>query len=266
MTMCASANGSRRPRLLVALVLTAVACGSTEPTQVVLQEPWPNEPAGFTLVTDYGFDDSLPSGNSMAIPGSGGWFINNGGALRLADGTSRMPGGFVGQWSYPAGFSGGGAPANMFYDVQGGTELYIAFYWKPSSPWQFHSSNVNKICFQFAGGGGGGGGQALLSMKNNRTIRATLEFSTGPDTNLEPNVRQSAVTLGQWHVIEWYMNKATRTMRWWVDGALQGQYTNVDYPSHDFDEFQFSPTWGGVGETKTENDYYRYDHVRISKR
>ena len=100
-----------------------------------------------------------------------------------------MPGGLVGQWSYPIGYNGGTGPANMFYNVRGATELYIGFYWKPSSPWQFHSSNVNKICFQFLGGGGAGG-QILLKMTNDRLIQATNELSTYPVSNLTANVNR----------------------------------------------------------------------------
>jgi hypothetical protein len=59
---------------------------------------------------------------------------------------------------------------------------------------------------------------------------------------------------------------ATGTMKFWLDGVLQGSYTNVTN-SFNFDMFQFSPTWGGnIGAQKHETDHYWFDHVRISTR
>ena len=56
------------------------------------------------------------------------------------------------------------------------------------------------------------------------------------------------------------------TMKWWLDGVLQGSYTNVTN-SFNFDMFQFSPTWGGnIGAQKHETDHYWFDHVHLSVR
>ena len=54
-------------------------------------------------------------------------------------------------------------------------------------------------------------------------------------------------------------------IRWWMDGTLIGDYTNISFgTSGCFGEFQLSPTWGGVNDTKNETDYYWYDHVHLS--
>ena len=80
-----------------------------------------------------------------------------------------------------------------------------------------------------------------------------------------PNVNATVVTLGQWHKIEWYASK-NGTLKWWLDGVLQGSYTNVRN-SFNFDMFQFSPTWGGnSGARKRQTDHYWYDHARLSTR
>ena len=81
-----------------------------------------------------------------------------------------------------------------------------------------------------------------------------------------PNVNATLVTLGQWHRIEWYCQLSTGTLKWWLDGVLQGSYTDVRN-SHSFDMFQFSPTWGGnSGARKRETDHYWFDHVHLSVR
>ena len=72
------------------------------------------------------------------------------------------------------------------------------------------------------------------------------------------------VTLGEWHRIEWYARLSTGTLKWWLDGVLQGSHDDVGNP-HGFDMFQFSPTWGGnSGARKRETDHYWFDHLRLS--
>ena len=55
-------------------------------------------------------------------------------------------------------------------------------------------------------------------------------------------------------------------VRWWLDGVLQGTYTDVRFPDDDgFEEFQIAPIWGGVGgPNKTETDFFWFDHVHVS--
>ena len=251
-------------RLVVALGMSLQACkGGVEPP-VGGNPEWPNEPGGLTLISDYGFEDVLPVGVNAAVDSQ--WFINNAGlASRVLDTSAPASASFVGQWSYPVGFAGGDDPATMYGMVGGGNEMYIGFYWKVSNPWQDHPV-ANKIAFQFAGGGGAGGQTFIALESGSHILVPTLEFSTDFARNLEPNVDSTVVTLGVWHRIEWYMNKSTGTMKWWLDGVLQGHYTNVNYPPEPFDEFKFAPTWGGTGGTKSEQDYFWYDHVRLSNR
>ncbi len=254
-----------RGRLIIALGLVAlVACGGAKATGTHAG-PWPNEPAGMTLVSDYGFGDVLPIGQGVPVDTSN-WFINDDGlATRGSDGSAPVSPRFVGQWSYPVGFAGGNDPATMYLNVGGGNELYIGFYWKASNPWQDHPV-ANKIAFQFAGGGGAGGQTFIAMVSGSHFLRPTLELSTDFARNLDPNVDSTAITLGVWHCVEWYINKSTHTMKWWLDGVLQGNFTNVNYPADAFDEFKFAPTWGGTGGTKNEQDYFWFDHVRITRR
>jgi len=56
-------------------------------------------------------------------------------------------------------------------------------------------------------------------------------------------------------------------VRWWMDGVLVGNYTDAQFPGDaGFAEFQLSPTFGGTGPAKTENDYYWVDHVHVGRR
>jgi len=50
-----------------------------------------------------------------------------------------------------------------------------------------------------------------------------------------------------------------------VDGVLQGDYRDLQMPDDaGFIEYDLAPSWGGVDGTKTETDFFRFDHARIS--
>jgi hypothetical protein len=53
-------------------------------------------------------------------------------------------------------------------------------------------------------------------------------------------------------------------VRWWVDGQLAGDYATVNFDQRRFVEFQFAPTWGGIGQVKRQSDYFRFGPVRLS--
>ena len=94
------------------------------------------------------------------------------------------------------------------------------------------------------------------------------------DRRLFPNVTTTPVALGAWHRIEWYTKYSTTATshdgitKWWMDGVLQGLWTDLQMPGNSpgFDQFEFAPTWGGVGNPpKTETDFFWYDHAHLSK-
>ena len=93
----------------------------------------------------------------------------------------------------------------------------------------------------------------------------------GGTYRLPPNMTATPIELGKWHRIEWHVKYATSgndgLVEWWMDGVLQGRYANVQTPNdRGFIEYQFSPTWGGAGGVKTENDYFLYDQLKLSHR
>jgi len=55
-------------------------------------------------------------------------------------------------------------------------------------------------------------------------------------------------------------------VRWWVDGVLRGEYLNLSCMGSGLQWAEIAPTFGGLGDTKQQNDYIRYDHVYISGR
>jgi uncharacterized protein YjdB len=223
---------------------------------------WPNEPAGMTVLSDYGMDQPIPTIGDVPILGSGGWHAvsNTGGGASLSSDASAPvspPG--VYQFIYPIGSHDGSAPGTVYFTMNA-AELYCGFYWKPSNPWQTDPSGTNKIAFLFIGGR-----TNFISMHSYGTYYALQVQNEIISVNYDPNVTTTPITLGQWHRIEWYVNAVTGAMKVWLDGVLQTDVVS-SFPGN-FTMFQFSPTWGGnVGAVKTETDYYWYDHVHLSGR
>jgi len=228
---------------------------------------WANEPAGFTVLSDYGFTDPLPLVNDGAV--GSGWKIINpdngqpltaGHAVAALDPSAPM-GSAVGQFIYPIGMRDGYAPATMYYDGFSASQVYGGFWWKPSAQWQTDGSGVNKIAFLFIGGS-----TMYISMNWNGSVyhlRVEDEINS-PTTNYDPNVTLTPITLGQWHKVEWYVSTTGGT-KFWLDGVLQGSYPNIRWGGA-FSMFQFSPTWGGNGgDVKNELDTYSYNHVHLSR-
>lgn len=232
--------------------------------------PWPNEPSGLTLLSDWGMDQQPPFSGDVPIVGSG-WKIvsqaspgsSRGWVERVADATAPLSPSNVYDFVYPQGMVEGNAPGTVYFDGIGRKEVYAGFWWKPSAPFDY-GPDGNKIAFIFNGGGAGGGQQFLILLPDGK-LHVLPEY-TGDYRWRDPNVNATTVSLGVWHRVEWYSNVTTGTMKFWLDGVLQGSYTDVKN-TFNFDMFQFSPTWGGnIGAIKHETDHYWFDHVRLSAR
>jgi hypothetical protein len=265
--------------------------GTAALTVTVLPPPpsgtWPNEPAGFTVISDYNLgSDPIPVTSNLLPVGSSGWAVEwnaNGYGSAATDATAPLSPPAVYQVMYPVGFVAGSAPSTLRYNVPTPyKEVYFGFWWKPSNPWQNESgSNVNKISFLFpqTATGGMGGGSLAIVMYGTASgyqlvgLNQCSCMAAGTHT-LPANVPSpTAITLGTWHRVEWYAKYSTTAssadgvIQWWLDGVLQGSYTNQNIlQDAGFVEASFSPTWGGLNNTKTETDYYWYDHVHISRR
>ncbi len=223
--------------------------------------PWPNEPSGLTVLSDQPWD-LLTSLN---------WLLEFGVASVGLDLSAPLSPPDVLTETYPAGMAGGTAPGTETYLLGSGlTGLYMGLWWKVSDPWQGHSSSVNKIQFLFFGDGsdmpmvmyGPPGGPYYL--------RVEPEFHNVSSYWLTPNVNSVPVTLGVWHRIEWLVvedpTTGTGVIRWWLDGQLVGDYNGVRFPPALITVYKLSPTWGGVGDMKSETDYYGIDHTHLSGR
>lgn len=225
---------------------------------------WPNAPTGLTLLSDTVFPTLRGNGWDAVQRQQ-----TNGSGLFLVPDPTAPLGGNVLEFKYATGYTGGSEPGCAFFTPPSPVkETYFATWWKPSNPWQNHpGSNVNKLLFLFSSGA-----PIYLQMFGSPgTLQVVPEFS-GDTRRLPPNRTATTVVLGAWHQVEWYVKYSTPgsrdgITRWWLDGVLQGEYTDLAMPSDaGFIEYQFAPTWGGIGGTKSETDFYRFNHARILQR
>jgi hypothetical protein len=231
---------------------------------------WPNEPAGFKVLSDEPFNALSENGWRFVQRET----LNGSGIFVVTDSTAPLSPPHVLQFTYADGFVAGREPGAEFYDpATPTTETYFGLWWKPSRPWQNHAgSGVNKIAFLYGLGGSGDMALIMFNTGSTYTMQVVPEFPVSGDVRrLAPNVTATAVVLGVWHRIEWYVKTSTSgtsrdgVSQWWLDGVLQGKYGDLQMPAAArFSEYQIAPTWGGVGGTKVETDCFWYDHAHIS--
>jgi hypothetical protein len=265
--------------------LLAFGAGCEAPGAPALDGAWPNEPGGLTRLSGYEFNDSLPTG--IGVPAGEGWLINNpdGYVSQARDLGAPFSPPQVGRWRYPIGFVGGQEPATLYRDLDGTRrELYFGYWWKASAPWEGHPTGVNEMSYVLARDnifvvkmqGQPGGPYVLAVNAEFTTSNGHLANSAGDDPgprDLFGNVNGGnyVVTPGRWYQIEAYVKMSTSStsrdgvIRWWVNGTPVGNYTTVNFDAaRPWEDFAISPNWGGVGGTKTEEDYFWCAHVRLS--
>jgi uncharacterized protein YjdB len=221
--------------------------------------PWPNEPAGFTNLADQPWS---------ALGGV--WELLWGTAHLQLDPTAPGSPPSTLQVDFPVGFVGGEAPGTEAVGLPAVRQVYVGIWWMASNPWQGHPSNSNKVQYLFTGEDGS------MAMIMYGPPQGPFEMRVFPDWHgqwLTPNVADVKVTLGQWHRIEWLVaygpsnDPPSGIVRWWMDGVLIGDYANVRLSSTPLIQYKMAPVWGGAERVaKHQNDFFRYDHIRISGR
>lgn len=222
---------------------------------------WPNQPSGFVQITDQPWD---------ALSSLGWSHMNRESSSRIvSDASAPHSPSNVLEHIYPAGYTNHGAePAVDWINLGGQSEIFVGFWWKASNPWHGHSTGINKVLF-------------AQDESNNRNVVLVMRGPAGGPYYMEAfpeghpaasagyltqNRSQIPVTLGQWQRVELRVSIPQGSIKWWVDGTLVGEYSGLDLASGGFGELQIAPTWGGLGGSdKQQTDYFRYDHIFVSR-
>jgi hypothetical protein len=226
---------------------------------------WTHEPSGLTVIQDEGWE----SGSL------GAYVLYNMTADKPITVTS-ITGSLLGeskglQIGYLPGSPGGGG-TEARWDIptaQRGSEIFVGYYVQVNPQWQGHSSGINKMIFLADGGSSGfsamwyemyGSGSSPLSLY-------VVNQSGGSPGGMVENVSPVNFSRGVWHKVEIYQKQGSPgIVRVWVDDVLAIDHSDVMTRNAPLDAVAISGIWGGVGDSKNQNDYMRFDRMHVSVR
>lgn len=227
----------------------------------------PNEPAGYTRITN----------NPLDVMTADGWSEDIGTPTKATDPTAPVSPSGVARANMPAGMNAGGGIWTLERSLPGTTRLYMSLAFKLSANYQGEPSGTNKLAFAwihnnpsvFLSTEGGGSGNLIA------TIRLqNVPDARGNSNGLAPNLGKSGVvSRGVWHTweVELISNTnggANGIARWWLDGVLIGEHTNVEYASAGqarvWHIASLCPIWGGMGGVVSQSQSIDFDNIYLS--
>ena len=228
---------------------------------------WTNEPAGASVIMDCPFNSVSGCGILDVYSSS----------IQDSDGSASVsPSGVVRATIYAGNLSGG---MQLSYGTpQISREIYMGLIWR-TNPQFYGRPQHDKMFFIKGPQTNGFFGMRTCPGCTQRQIGWGFNASNADnshacaDTGLwcYPNVGSPAVTIGQWAKIEVYMKSSTTLtsrdgiVRWWINGQLAGNYTNLNHAPSGLNEWTWSETWDGYLNPAPSVDWSHYlDHLHIS--
>lgn len=225
----------------------------------------PNKPGGATTLATVHFNTSDGEGQLWEIyPGAGQIQSPSG-----AEGTASAS-------ILSAGQSQGGQqtiwPKPGTAAVQPLTNLYSCFRWKMNAQFVGLRSG-NKLAFQaaqdFTFGRALTNGLVFVNKRGSSYPNQNFQMLFGHNTEqldnshicaadlglaCLPNVTDTNLVPDVWYTIEIYTIASScqtcrnSTFKWWIDGTLNGNYTNLNYGDGIVNEWQINHTWDGAAD------------------
>ncbi len=260
----ATFRASKRLATIVALLTLTLGLFSTGSHAAGV---WTNEPAGANVVLDCPFNSVSGCGILDAYSSS----------RIVPDSSAPISASNAVQSTIYAGNSSGGMQLN-WVAPQTYNEMYVGLMWRTNP--QFQGRQVgNKLFFvrgpsvngAFLMNGPAGGPWQMIFSHNTASLdnSHTCQFDLG--LGCAPNVSSGALTTGIWPKLEVYVKKSTTAtsrdgiVRWWVNGVMAGNYTNMNYAQNGLNEWVWSETWDGTVNPVPTVDWSHYvDHLHVS--
>lgn len=230
--------------------------------------PASSEPSGYTLVSE----------RQWATKGEG-WLasseVTSGNYTIEPDPTAPSSPMGIGRMTYPVGFVGGSAPSTIERTVGSGyRNVFLQFWCKWSSNFQGHSTSTNKVIHLFIAAQN----RLFFSVEGAGAgdLQPQLRLQSAPDARPRflPNLVPAALAVrGEWH--QWEILARTNTagvangeLHLWLDGVKISEYTDVQFisgvESPTWETLQWSPTWGGSGDSVTAAMTLDVDRLYLS--
>jgi Bacterial Ig domain len=226
---------------------------------------WPHEPSGFVPTEETGWESGT-LGNWYRIFQSVDKPITVKSIANSPLGESKAL-----EIGYQAGHVGGGG-TELRYDIPAAlrrNEIFVGYHVQVNSQWQGHTSAINKMLYLHDGGDSFsamwyemfGSGSSPLGLY-------VVNQSGGTPAGIHENLTPVTFARGQWHKVEIYQKQGAANngiVRVWVNGVLAINRSDVDTKAAPIDNLTISGIWGGVGDSKDQADYMRFDRIRISR-
>lgn len=180
------------------------------------------------------------------------------------------------QFVFPQGFHGGSGPGQFKYGTEShmlnlSQEIAVSYYFWVGPTWHSFEGVKHFYVFQerfpdrhatFV----------AMNGKDNGPFRLKV-VSEDFDASYYPNVKNTTLVPNTWYHIQLYLKKSSSAgapdgiVRWWVNGQLNGNYTNAKLYSDPFSEVRFDPIWESFSYlTKAATEYMRFDDVEVRGR
>lgn len=245
------------------------------PMGTPLSKGWGNEPAEAKVVLDCPMNNLAECGIQDIYKSS----------QIVSDNTAPVSASGVLKSTLVAGNTNGGMQLSYIYPKIS-REMYVGFIWRTNSQFQGRAAG-NKTFFMrgpdsigvfVIQGGLASGTGPLVFAHNSGALDNSHTCSSDLGLLCYPNITAGLVQRGVWTKIEAYMKASTTNtsrdgiVRWWINGVLAGNYTNINYAGAGLNEWIWTETWDGcggnprcdLGNVNTSNWEHYIDHLHIS--
>lgn len=232
---------------------------------------WANTPVGANTILDYDFNKSTLA--SVGILDA----YNS--SIAATDATAPVSPSSVLKSRIEAGSNTGGMQLNYVFNTY--TDMFVGLTWRSNAAFEGRPQG-NKTFFMRGPGSNGfflwgnsslvAGSHAMIwSFNTSGLDNSHITGSTDPGVPLFPNITSGTLTRGNWYRLEAYVKKSTTntsrdgTVRWWINGTLVGNYTNINYGGAGLNEWVWSETWDGTPNFTVTTAWEHYlDHLFIA--
>ncbi len=238
-------------RLAATVAMLTIGFGLATPPQSYGAGVWTNEPAGASVVMDCPF-------NSMSVCGILDVYSSS---RIVSDSSAPVSPSSAVQSLMPAGNSYGGMQLN-YVTSQTYREIYVGLIWRTNPQFQgrpvgnklfFVRGPLNNGVFLFNNTALNNGSGLMIFAHNSGALDNSHACGELLGLACYPNAGPGVLTVGTWTKLEAYIKSSTTatsrdgTVRWWINGVLAGNYTNLNINQLGSNEWVWSETWDGCG-------------------
>lgn len=262
------------------------------PTASFAAGVWANEPATATALLDCPFNDASCGGKLWVWGGAGV-------TTQPAGAPMSAPNAVASHLAKNASTGGQGVTWPTAGNASPRSEIYVGLWWKMNADFQGYNSGSNKLFFvrnfEFTAGKDPTNGIfTLIGQPDKFPWQLVFGHNTGGLDNSHacsadmglmcyPNVGSAPIYPDTWYQIEAYVKSSTCStcrngiVRWWVNGTMIGNYTNLNYGSGNMGEVTINHTWDGQPSASCYNPttnpggrdcsrewFHYFDHLHIS--